>query len=34
MHNVLKRKNMYLEGFQVILNLFTQNTSDHSESND
>ena len=33
MQNVLKCKNMYLEGFQVILNFFHQNKyQNHSES--
>ena len=36
MQNVLKHKNMYLEGFQVILNLFPSKTYvlDHSEFTD
>ena len=36
MQNVLKRKNMYLEGFQVILNYFPSKSYilDHSESID
>ena len=36
MQNVLRRKIMYLEGFQVILNVFTSTSYvfEHSKSND